>query len=694
MISWRLSINGTEREAWPIYGDSLSVRYAKQNNEQFFRRSLTGELTFIADDFARILAGGISATNIVMAIDSESGGLVFQGSFYLTDCEVDMDGRTIKVTPSVMDDYSDILDCLDREYNLVSLAPAITPLQAMKRPVIQIYRPGYDKVGCILSGMYWEQDAKEVAEADLGEYSFSGVGRRFYSFILAGEGDLGGDIPLAFLNYGGAVRDPVTKDGYTITPGFTGDNNRYTLEITDSDSNLLWIGYRAQSEGYLGNYTMVPRAGQTGTLAVTYRSERMYCRLVCDVDSVRGDSTSPLPDDDITANTRNYTRVIGYVPSNAFAISDSSSTEPTEWGLMPDGNYYQRPYWPFGPLTPALRTTWDGISVWWLGSPIDWLVEQDGRKAFTLEDAYPLWSVISVLLAKNGVSLTFAGDAAHSDFFYGSTNPIRGGLFDVYLTPKSNLVSAEYEKAAQRGDISLRMLFDMLRDCFRVYWFIEDGKLRLEHIHYFMNGGSYSASPAVGYDLTEALFSRNGRPWSFGQGQYKYDKPDTYGRIEFGWMDSVTTPFNGWPIDILAPYVQQDNVEKVDITNFTSDIDYILLNPGDVSKDGFALLCAHDGTIPFVNFGDNDEYILQNGFMSFMWLQRYYLYDLPASSYEIDGETGTAMDTKRIRRQTVTAPWGLDVDLAGLVKTSLGNGQIQSLTINLQSLEGEAELTL
>ena len=63
-------------------------------------------------------------------------------------------------------------------------------------------------------------------------------------------------------------------------------------------------------------------------------------------------------------------------------------------------------------------------------------------------------------------------------------------------------------------------------------------------------------------------------------------------RYQFGWMDDVTQLFDGFPIDIVSKYVNPDNIENVEIAKFTSDVDYILLNPGEISKDGFVLMAA------------------------------------------------------------------------------------------------------
>ena len=97
-------------------------------------------------------------------------------------------------------------------------------------------------------------------------------------------------------------------------------------------------------------------------------------------------------------------------------------------------------------------------------------------------------------------------DENYSMFLNDSVNPITGQKFKVLITPKSNLVKGDYDTPAKKAPVKLKELLDMLRDIFQCYWFIDydgvDYKLRIEHVSFFKNGGSYGGSPTVGTDLT------------------------------------------------------------------------------------------------------------------------------------------------------------------------------------------------
>ena len=170
-------------------------------------------------------------------------------------------------------------------------------------------------------------------------------------------------------------------------------------------------------------------------------------------------------------------------------------------------------------------------------------------------------------------------------------------------------------------------------------------------------------------------------------------------RYEFSWMDDCTKVFNGYPIEILSKYVEADKKEDITVSNFTSDIDYMLCNPDNISQDGFAIFAANlvDGQykVPFVSlmFG-NVISELQNGFLAFVNLQpTYWIYDLPARRARINEREIAVKGIERKKKQKVVFPIGQDdINPNGIIKTFLGNGQISKLSVNLSSRSAEAEL--
>ena len=707
VYKWTLGGSFADRQAFPVYGDALAVNWAKESEQKFFRQKVSGKIKFVGKDYADIMTDPIGQKFIVNLLKYQGGSLfvIFVGYFYKTDCEIDVDSQTIEATISIEDVYQEIINGLDKEFNLVKLAPAIENILITKRPLLQVYNLGDTEITCILSGMSWTQPCESISNASTltGTYKFShlaGWYKNVYSVIPPSGGWSPSDpqnLPNSFVATNGL--DSGVRNGYYIEVVSYGETG--TIYVTrQADNQRLWhCNYIPPLESP-AELTMTSTFGYT-SFKLVRRYVSLYARIVCDADSILGVNTVNLPATDITENTMNYKKVVGYNMSNVAYLYDEMSETPTELGQWDDGLYW-KPYTPPAIVGaryfPICRNIWDSFSLWWSGSLYDWQIEEDGRVTYPFRDAYPLWSVISVLLNAIGASVTFAGNSTYSRFLYGDGGGVRGASFEPFITPKSNLISAEYDQAAQRGTITLRAVFDMLRDCFKCYWFVSGSKLRIEHIQYFRNGGDYYTTPIVGIDLTALYYSRSGKPVATGQNRYKYNKPETYGRIQWGWMDDVTAQFDGEPIDIVSPYVNKASVKDINISQFTSDVDYIIANPNEVSKDGFVLLGAVDDgngnkSLPFVTFGDYSEYVLQNGYLSFLWLQRYYMYDLPAPDYEIAGESGTAIGVQRLIEQEVNFPAEFSPNLTKLVKTGLGNGMIESLSYELLSKNCKAKLS-
>lgn len=814
--------------AYPVYKDDLAKDFERESNQEFFRAKLSGKLTFQSLDYDFIVAQPFDFQFVLEIFISYNAGQTWtsywRGTFWKTDCEFDNDAKTVVVQPTVWDQYNDVLAGMDKEYNLIELAPEIVPVKADKRPMIQVYIPGQSVIGCFLSGMWWEQEAEPESDETklVNDFKFS-----LNKVMTIGEisGSMSPQLPDLFnKTFAGDERFTPTTPGTTDFPGsvytlryyFIVGSGGYTQRwqiLRNSDSTVMWEWANTgggtpviQNLPVTVTLSPVSGTGATGNVTLYVHDMPVYSRYVLDTPTISGLDTYPIPDDDIVENNRNYTRVIGYYFPDTIYFSTSLTSTPNQWGLYQPGQYYQPPYLYWSPeLFPVARNAWGRVSIWFTFSAFDWVVEESGRQSFTIRHAYPLASVISVLLDRIAPGITHEATTDYSQFLYG-TNLI-GITQTLLITPKSNLVTAGYDQPAQKAPITLKNVTDMLRDCFRCYWYIDaQNRFRVEHIQYFRNGGSYSVSPVVGIDLTTQRVPRNGKAWAFARDQYKFDKPEMAARYQFGWMDDVTQLFDGYPIDIISKYVNPDNIEQIDVSKFTSDIDYILLNPSAISKDGFVLLSAiqydlkdfvftretvyesrpvgttyenlkeasttrvtseliridgsvslsvpnnydlfitlfnesgnytgqyygwtkqitlnnvkqisitvrysNNGTIlpsnvpngvfastpnklklPYQNFLiDGNDHILQNAYVAFCLLQQYYAFDMPAPLYSINGEQMMAQGIKKLKNQTIRFPLLNDPDLVELVKTNLGNGTIEKLSVNLSSRNAQATL--
>ena len=152
----------------PIYKDDLAKEYELETNQRFYRAKLSGKITFVRDDYDYINRQSFDNEFLYCIEKSDDGGRTwfqyFQGKFMKTDCTFTDYDKKVVVQPDAIDDYNDVLAGLEKEYNLITLAPTIQRITINKRPLIQIYVPGDSVVSCFLGGTNWEQDANATTD--------------------------------------------------------------------------------------------------------------------------------------------------------------------------------------------------------------------------------------------------------------------------------------------------------------------------------------------------------------------------------------------------------------------------------------------------------------------------------------------------------------------------------------------------
>lgn len=711
---------GSWIEAHPIYKDDCAKEYELETNQRFYRAKLSGKLSFIRDDYKFIMAQTFDTEYIVLLSKSNNMGLAWseywRGKFMRTDCEIDDDNQKVVVQPDVWDNYNDVIAGLEKEYNLIELAPAITSVKLTKRPLIQIYMPGDSIVSCFLGGIYWEQDANATTDRNalIRTYHFA------LCNLLKEINVTGSTNPNVNALYAGTM----TASAENVFSGnlYSDTNNGYyvymqqvykapsfgfaLMEIRRSSDNVAVYRYQITLSGTTPwdnadfDAAAVDGSGATGSAHCEMATYNIYARYLLDVETIQGLNTYEIPTSDIVDYNRNYRRVIGYAIDVA-RISNRSSTTPTQWGRLDNGTYFYPPYSILGQeFYPIARSTWRYASIWFAFLSFDFILEEAGRKEYTLRDAYPLASCISVLLKQFAPGITHEATTEYSQFLYGATNPIGSNQTTLLLTQKSNILSGDYDRPAQKAPITLQQVTNMLRDCFRCFWYIEDNKFKVEHIQWFRNGGSYGYNQILAADLTQLTNLPNMKKWGFVTSKYTFDKVDMAERYQFKWMDDCTKGFEGYPIEVISKYVTAGKVEEVNVSNFTTDLDYMILNPGAISSDGFGLLGAQIKSgesvysVPIININiGSTDYIMQNGLLSFLYIApTYYVYDLPARNVRINGNTTYANGIERKKKQTLNFPLIDDPNPLQLIKTYIGNGQIDKLSINLHSRSIKATL--
>ena len=796
----------------PRYSDKLSLEVGHDSNEEYYREKLSGTLTFVNDDYTYIMSKTLD-TKFPLLIEYEQNGIwytLLYCYFYQTNCDIDADNKILSVTPTTDDDYEEFIGGLDKEYDLVKLAPKITPVMLDKRPCLQFYALGDTKLTNILSNMSWEQDCNEERDHDVlvntchfkkwDDFVSGAVsGTHTPSIPNLFSGSVAGQTGTSkfWSVQSGSYYLKIDYDENTKILDIIIDNGNTTLfRVTESNVQVLAFPRTAILNAVAGS-------GATGTCIVNLDIIQLYVRMMCDVATVLGTETQDIPLNDIVDNNRNYSKVVPIPQGGALAVgaNDQLSSTPTEWGIWQPNQYYTELPFVGGIVLPVCKHRWSRVSYWiGCGDEVQ-DAEAEGRQPAKLKDAYLLTDVIDALL--NEIS---PGRTLSSNFLTLANNPLNtdySGDKDLgllYIAPKSNVLEIGYTQPAQKAPITLRQVLDMLRSAYRCYWMLESTiSLRIEHIKWFRLGGRYTGSPNVGVDLTAKKTVRNNKNWDYETYKYKYDKPEMPCRYEFGWATETTEPFSGRPLVMNSNFVNLASVEKISAPNFDADIDYLLLNPSAFSKDGFAIMKAYQqniigspitvygslliprktilwydaevaetvevdyttvgsGTIYAADRGGNniaqldfwntndtshaqwslpagtvrividlpvgssfslegfgpsirkvtyrdwypDPYntakkvVMQNGFLSFAFLPRYYDYDMPCLNYNIgEGAIAYPMIAKGVSKkktQSVTVPQALNFNAMNVVNTNLGYGKIRKMTINLSSEAAETTL--
>lgn len=811
----------------PHYKD-LNKKYAKESSQEFFRISLDGKINLFGQDYEFIANSNLEdqLMFIIEKYNRKSGKYLeyYKGEFNKTDCKFDYDKKKCELKTTAIDEYNEVMNKYDNTYDLIKLAPEITRIDLHKRSLMQVYVRGANSITNFFGGTYWEDDVNSAIDShdDL-------INKYYFSYIKAGNEFYVKGAGISEVNgvYAGTNGYWSQWNGYTCYMGTKVPmTNAYIYIKRNSDDTILyqsekqWV-FLEKDNCYIGREDIVMVNVNDSSDKFTIESPfvyHIYRRLLCDVDTVEDSegvkNTYDLPSDDFVTDNRNYKKCIG-LRGGMFFCTSRAVDEPTKYGLNDYGQYFTNQFIPsstgIGRPLPISKNSWANASLWYVYDSVYEYFEERLRKQYTLKDSYSIGAAIKAILKKIDPIISHEPTAEYSQFLYGETNPLGLARFYVYITQKTNILKGNYDQPAQKAETSLEELMKMLRDCFRCYWYIEDNKFKIEHIRFFMNGGSYSGQSSYQLDFTKLTDQFNKKLSSYFQSEVEFEKSDLNQRYEFAWMDDVTDLFGGVTIDVKSNYIQKDKTEEINIAQFSSDVDFMLFNPSNFSDDGFALLCpikneklipqstrnetclsntngmpysnsryrldiyavnagtyrlkgrdrgaitvaslftdltlssrvrsyfsystAPEGgvtldntisipqsgylavsvitdeidqmslhregyTLPITTVrnlidenGDNYTAIAQNWYASWIYLQNFYLWDMPAQNIESNViEYLYARDVKKCMKHTIEFPSEEDLDELELVKTAFGNGKIDEMSFNINTRQAKVNL--
>lgn len=149
----------------PNYAESQSLKTKLQTGEFYYRDTLTGELTFLRDDIAKINDVDFDV-NFSIALEEDTGdgfSRIWLGKFVKTDCEFDDNrhGRKIVVTPEADDQYTLFEAGLEKEFDIIELGIDSHSINYVRQPLLQVYTLGGGFITNFVSGMSWEQEVDD-----------------------------------------------------------------------------------------------------------------------------------------------------------------------------------------------------------------------------------------------------------------------------------------------------------------------------------------------------------------------------------------------------------------------------------------------------------------------------------------------------------------------------------------------------
>lgn len=722
------------RAAEPHFKE-LSIKYNKENLQEFFRSKLDGKITFIGDDYEFINSASLE-NKFYFIIDKYYAEQLSYSEYYTavfgkSDCKFDNDKKICEIEqPACKDLYDNIINSYENTYDIIKLAPALSKVKYHKRPVIQLYIAGGNTISNFMAGTYWESEVTnavgggldDIEEEDkklvkdyyfyfsnaITELKIVGAKNSGVNGLYSGTNGVwyssSKNYHIKLLQIEGPIADGSGGWDYVVSLTLYDKNDvaLYRLDRTLVKDNCMIVNRIYLDSRKNGFYmTSLSDSDDKATFDNIF-SYRIYSRLVCDKITIDDITTQDIPAEDISIDTRNYKRCcpIELSPNNIVGSSELSD-EPTRYGINDYGKYFTndglKVIYEFNRPLPVCRSQWVNTSIWAkLDTINDNYLFKNGNTEITLKDSFSIGAVIKALLKKIDENIKFEETEEYSQFLYAPVNPVLQEKFYVHITQKTNILVSDYDAPAKKAELSLKEIMDMLKNCFRCYWYLDGDKFKIEHISYFNNGKSYNDEHEVQIDLTNLKDAYNKKPVLYCQNSTEFDCQNLASHYSFSWMDTCTDIFEGLYIDVDSNYVQKSQKEEISVSQFSPDIDLMLINPSSFSNDGFVLLCPiknldNELVIPILNkvplLDSGYEYYAspQNYYASWNYLVKTYMYDMPANNIKANTVNVSVIGIKKTLMQTIKFIYTGNLDEYKLIKTQIGCGTIDEVSINLNT---------
>lgn len=705
----------------------LEKKYKKEDNQQFFRESLDGKIAVHGKDFELIYSSELE-DSFIFIIHScyrqlSTGQPIyekyFEGSFTKTDCKIDYRYKKCELKLQEEDEYTKIMNAYENEYDIIKdIKPEISGINISKRLLLQLYILDSNRIFNCLGNQYWESDTNFTVSSENAmdlrtKYAFSPIDSASELFI---SGSSVSEINGMYAGTGLILQSENGLYRIEMYNYYTDIGQTCLKLIRNLDNAEMYYAVGVRIDVNVSP-TMEPEifdankhirlSSSNGTVSFSngvYANNiigyAIYARILSDLQSIEGQTTYDIPSDDISQEIYAYHKMIGLRRNYQIFCKAWYSNEPTEFGINDFNAYFSNTFLPgtsglSNPL-PVLRNSWANAGIWLVYDNGFAAFEARNRSTYVLKDAYSVSSVINGILKKIGTNISHENTEEYSKFLYSTERPSIIGVpqFKLFITPITNILKGDYDDAAKKGTVTLKMIMDMFAKCFKCYWYIEDGKFKIEHLYFFNNGMSYNLNEPSILKTNELKDAHNKKNIEYFQSEIEYKKSDIPKRYEFSWGDS-TEAFTNFYIDFNSAYTKDCKTESVSIENIYADIDYMQFNPSSFSNDALALLAVTDnngiytlpiGEVELINGKYVYKAIISNVYLSWANLIKFYAYDMPSRYADCNKlQSITISSISQIMTQTISMPIEQDLKTNSLVETNIGMGNIDEYSINIDT---------
>lgn len=625
---YRVTVDGIEREC--ALAENTALEQATETGQQFFRKKISGTLTFRGSFAAQIIAAAYGTTWQVEIHKKTAGSWVLECSGYFThtDCEIDYDDNTVKAKIQPDDEYTTIEKKKSVEYAILEEdVPKSDKAITVQSWIKVIRRRIYDPYNEPAPDPDWQFEAfaHVVTEIDqeLGIYKEWTYYAREESYAIPDPNDL----------------------TWWFMHGDGDDHEEHTG---------LWVrtyehckpGLQAYPNFFL--QTDPPCAGETPHPCGDF-----------------GQNNDPI-------HCPEYGPVGWYI---------YPPTNECIWELL-DSQLHT--------LEPQVCETYFLKSEDLTGCQYEIPI----RNAMKLSDVIRLLvqkADPALTFEEDSDHSRFLFDTPNNPLLETQGYPTDktqrlNSLFLIHMKDCSQMMESQ---DAYDSKLSLDKVLKWLAVLVNGFYHIEGEKFRIEHLSWYENGKSYGGLRSITKDLVNTIEPRTQLPLGYHQNKIKYEKQDMPWREVWKYAHETRSPriFDELSLTYPGNAVDQNKEENHEATNLDANLIGVFRFGREFGPEGWMLVCCDENGMVLneTSLDDGTTQIMNGHLCWWHLLLRYNLHGRVQRTASCLNRTITTRSQNKIKSQEVEYVDEQTPDPYGQVRTDVGDGDIETVKTDLQT---------